>query len=190
MGSRDNSVMTVTFRVFKKSSSNNKLTVYLGRRDFVDHVTGSDPVDGVICVDREFINDKRVVVQLVCSFRYGKEDEETMGLNFKKELTLCEAQMFPPEENAPPPTRLQERLVNKLGKNAFPFHLEFPPHSPTSVTLQPGLEDAGEPCGVEYFVRGLLVDDSEGSKKTCVNMAIRKIQYAPTRPGRQPSTTV
>ena len=35
------------------------------------------------------------------------------------------------------------------------------------------LKDAGEPCGVEYFVRGVLVDESEGSKKTCVNMAIR-----------------
>jgi len=140
-------------------------------------------------VDREFLNDKKVLVQLVCSFRYGKEDEETMGLNFKKELTLGEMQLFPTSSSSPP-TRLQERLVSKLGKNAFPFHLEFPVHSPTSVTLQPGLEDAGEPCGVEYFVRGLLVDDSEGSKKTCVNMAIRKIQYAPTRPGRQPSTTV
>ena len=45
--------MTVTFRVFKKASSNNKVTIYLGRRDFVDHVTGSDPVDGVLNVDRE-----------------------------------------------------------------------------------------------------------------------------------------
>ena len=44
--------MTVTFRVFKKASSNNKVTIYLGRRDFVDHVTGSDPVDGVLNVDR------------------------------------------------------------------------------------------------------------------------------------------
>lgn len=182
--------MTVTFRVFKKSSSNNKVTVYLGRRDFVDHVTGADPVDGVIFVDREFINDKRIIVQLVCSFRYGKEDDETMGLNFKKELTLGENQVFPPTENQPPATRLQERLVSKLGENSFPFHLEFPVHSPTSVTLQPGLEDAGEPCGVEYFVRGIVLDEAEKGRKSSVNMAVRKIQYAPTRPGRQPSTTV
>ena len=67
-----------------------QLTLYLGRRDFVDHVTGSDPVDGVVCLDREFLNDKRVSVQLVCCFRYGREDEETMGLNFKKELMLAE----------------------------------------------------------------------------------------------------
>lgn len=43
-----------------------------------------------------------------------------------------------------------------MGSHAFPFHLEFPAHSPTSVTLQPGPEEAGEPCGVEYYVRGVV----------------------------------
>ena len=43
---------------------------------------------------------------------------------------------------------------------------------------------------MEYYVRGIMMEDGQGSKKTTVNMAIRKIQYAPTRPGRQPSTTV
>ncbi|PNI37378.1 ARRB2 isoform 11 [Pan troglodytes] len=32
-------------RVFKKSSPNCKLTVYLGKRDFVDHLDKVDPVD-------------------------------------------------------------------------------------------------------------------------------------------------
>uniref|UniRef100_A0A336MV51 CSON006662 protein n=1 Tax=Culicoides sonorensis TaxID=179676 RepID=A0A336MV51_CULSO len=31
-------------RVFKKSSSNGKITVYLGKRDFVDHLTHVDPI--------------------------------------------------------------------------------------------------------------------------------------------------
>ena len=44
--------MVVQFKVFKKAAPNNKITIYLGRRDFVDHVTGSDPVDGVILVER------------------------------------------------------------------------------------------------------------------------------------------
>ena len=57
-----------------------------------------------------------------------------MGLCFKKELTLDEVQVFPPTREAPP-TRLQERLLSKLGKSALPFHLSFPPNSPTSVTL-------------------------------------------------------
>merc|ERR1712032_1528505 len=84
-----------------------------------------------------FLNDKIIFVQLVCSFRYGREEEETMGLNFRKELTLGEVQIFPCPSNQPAPTRLQERLLSKLGKDAFPFHLDFPPHSPNSVTLAP-----------------------------------------------------
>ena len=39
-------------RVFKKASADNRVTVYLGRRDYIDHVTGSDPIDGVLHVDR------------------------------------------------------------------------------------------------------------------------------------------
>ena len=58
-----------------------KVTLYLGRRDYVDHVTGSDPVDGVVNIDNEFLNDKKVVVQLVCSFRYGREVKYNMGIN-------------------------------------------------------------------------------------------------------------
>lgn len=30
-------------RVYKKSSTNAKITVYLGKRDFVDHMTHVDP---------------------------------------------------------------------------------------------------------------------------------------------------
>jgi hypothetical protein len=31
-------------RVFKKSSPNGKITVYLGKRDFVDHIDHVDPI--------------------------------------------------------------------------------------------------------------------------------------------------
>ena len=31
-------------RVFKKSTPNGKITVYLGKRDFVDHITHVDPI--------------------------------------------------------------------------------------------------------------------------------------------------
>lgn len=30
--------------VFKKSSANGKITVYLGKRDFVDHISHVDPI--------------------------------------------------------------------------------------------------------------------------------------------------
>ena len=124
--------------------------------------------------------------------RYGREDEETLGLCFKKELTLDEVQLFPPTKETAP-TRLQERLLNKLGKSAFPFHLSFPPNSPTSVSLHQGAEEGnGEPCGVEYFIRACMLEAGSGPGEDLSNvcMAIRKIQFAPTKQGRQPSTNV
>ena len=105
-------------RVFKKASPNGKLTIYLGRRDFVDHVSETDPIDGVLLVDPDYLAGKRVrdicdlfllatkkpqlkkyfgsqiFAQLVCSFRYGREEDETLGLSFKKELTLADEQVF------------------------------------------------------------------------------------------------
>ena len=120
-------------------------------------------------------------------FSIQNQEEETMGLNFRKELTLGEVQVgdplafkhirilkavfiqidppdswqlkcsfpqiFPSPSNQPAPTRLQvicphnqhqhryqdepnhnqERLLSKLGKDAFPFHLDFPPHSPPFI---------------------------------------------------------
>lgn len=52
--------MVVSFRVYKKSSPNGKLTVYLGRRDFVDHVSEADPVDGVVLVDKDYLQGRQV----------------------------------------------------------------------------------------------------------------------------------
>lgn len=184
--------MVVSFRVFKKSSPNSKLTIYLGRRDFVDHVSETDPVDGVLLVDKDYLAGRQIYAQLVCSFRYGREEDETMGLNFKKELTLADEQVYPPTQHNPTLTRLQERLMKKLGPSSFPFNFTFPRHSPTSVTLQPGEDSQASPCGVEYFVRCYVLEtDKERShRRSAVSLAIRKIQYAPTKPGRQPCTVV
>lgn len=36
--------MVVNFKVFKKSSPNGKIMLYLGKRDFVDHISGVEPI--------------------------------------------------------------------------------------------------------------------------------------------------
>lgn len=36
--------MVFNFRVFKKQSPNGKLNIYLGKRDFVDHISGVEPI--------------------------------------------------------------------------------------------------------------------------------------------------
>lgn len=103
--------MVVNFKVYKKCSPNGKLAVYLGKRDFIDYLSDIEPIDGVVLVDQDYVDSGRKVwCQLVCSFRYGREEDEVMGLNFQKTLYLTSEQIFPqvkkPESNL---TKLQDR---------------------------------------------------------------------------------
>lgn len=41
--------MVANFKVFKKTAPNGKLTLYLGKRDFVDHVSAVEPI-GIVCL--------------------------------------------------------------------------------------------------------------------------------------------
>lgn len=106
--------------------------------------------------------------------------------------------------------------MKKLGPNAYPFYFELPPHCPASVTLQPVPGDTGKPCGVDYELKA-FVGDSQDDKphkrrvtgyleafflggsliltvmfryRNSVRLAIRKIMYAPSKQGEQPSIEV
>lgn len=214
-------------RVYKKSSLNGKITVYLGKRDFVDHVAYVDPIDGVVLIDRDYVKGKKVFGHVLATFSYGRDDLDVLGLTFRKELYLVNEQIFPdatrrhhskscpyyieglsdtieidPEHEQQqqqqqqrpqrPLTRLQERLVKKLGANAFPFFFELPPLCPASVTLQPGPGDSGKPCGVDYELKAYVADslDEKPSKRDSIRLAIRKIMYAPSKQGKQPMVEV
>ncbi|XP_077117897.1 beta-arrestin-2 [Ranitomeya variabilis] len=176
-------------RVFKKSSPNCKLTVYLGKRDFVDHLDRVDPVDGVVLVDTDYLKDRKVYVTLTCAFRYGREDLDVLGLSFRKDLFISTFQAYPPlPEEKKPLTRLQERLIKKLGEQAHPFYFTIPQNLPCSVTLQPGPEDTGKACGVDYEIRAFCAKSVEEKmhKRNSVRLVIRKVQFAPEKAGPQP----
>ncbi|XP_075932533.1 beta-arrestin-1 isoform X1 [Anarhichas minor] len=177
-------------RVFKKASPNGKLTVYLGKRDFVDHVDLVEPVDGVVLIDPEYLKERKVFVTLTCAFRYGREDLDVLGLTFRKDLFVANVQAFPPPpEEKKSLTRLQERLIKKLGEHAHPFTFEIPLNLPCSVTLQPGPEDTGKACGVDFEVKAFCAENVEEKihKRNSVRLVIRKVQYAPEKPGPQPT---
>ncbi|KAI8438905.1 hypothetical protein MSG28_011234 [Choristoneura fumiferana] len=180
-------------RVFKKSSPNGKITVYLGKRDFVDHISHVDPIDGVVLIDPEYVKDRKVFGHVLAAFRYGREDLDVLGLTFRKDLYLAAEQIYPVTGALKRPlTRLQERLVRKLGPAAHPFYFELPPHCPASVTLQPAPGDTGKPCGVDYELKAFVADsqDDKPHKRNSVRLAIRKIMYAPSKQGEQPSVEV
>uniref|UniRef100_A0A665UZR7 Arrestin red cell n=1 Tax=Echeneis naucrates TaxID=173247 RepID=A0A665UZR7_ECHNA len=163
--------------------------IYLGKRDFVDHLDHVDPVDGVILVDPEYLKDRKVFVTLTCAFRYGREDLDVLGLSFRKDLYISTFQAFPPvPEERKPNSRLQERLLKKLGQHAHPFYFTIPQNLPCSVTLQPGPEDTGKACGVDFEIRAFCAKSIEEKihKRNSVRLVIRKVQYAPEKPGPQP----
>lgn len=185
--------MVVNFKVFKKASPNTKVTLYMNRREFVDSVSQVEPIDGIIVLDDEYIRQNRKIwVQLLCNFRYGREDDEMIGLRFQKELVLESQQVYPEQKVDIQLTKMQERLLKKLGPNAYPFVMQLQPSSPASVVLQQKANDSSQPCGVQYFVK-VFAGDSDCDRthrRSTVNLAIRKIQYAPNKQGIQPCTVV
>lgn len=186
-------VMVVAVKVFKKTTPNGKVTFYLGKRDFIDHLDFCDPIDGVVVVDNDYLKGRKVYGELVTTYRYGREEDEVMGVKFSKEMALHKSQIVPMADSKMEMTPLQERLVKKLGANAFPFTFQFPSASPTSVTLQAGEDDEGKPLGVDYTVRAYVGnnEDDKGHKRSQVALTIKKLQYAPSARGRRlPSSLV
>lgn len=182
----------VAVKVFKKTTPNGKVTVYLGKRDFIDHLDHIDPIDGIVVVDNDYLKGRKIYGQVTTTYRYGREEDEVMGLKFSKEMILAKDQIVPPKEKAEL-TPIQEKLMKKLGPNAFPFTFHFPANAPCSVTLQPGDSDAGKPLGVEYSVKTFVAEGEEDRvhKRSSIALAVKKLQYAPpTRGLRLPSSLI
>merc|ERR1711887_481417 len=182
--------MVSAVKVFKKTAPNGKITVYLGRRDFVDNTKGTEPVDGVVLVDNDYLRGRKVYATVAVVYRFGREEDEVMGLQFSKEMELTAQQIYPCSKDQPP-NEVQDRLVKKLGGNAHPFAVTLPETAPSSVVLQS--DESAKPLGVLYELRVFVADsaDEKLHKRNSVTLAVRKVQYAPPdRSSRQPSTLV
>ncbi|KYN21804.1 Phosrestin-2 [Trachymyrmex cornetzi] len=181
-------------RVYKKSSPNNKLTLYLTSRDIiVSEAKNDNKLLGVLLVDPDYVRDKKVFGQVTLTFRYGREDEEVMGLKFCNEAMMCLAQLYPfyvGAHHLEIKSPLQEALIKRLGPNAHAFAIEIPSIAPPSVQLVPAKEYNGPPIGNSYDVRVYVAEraDERLHRKTTVRMGIRVIQRATKPP--LPSTTM
>lgn len=77
------------YRVFKKASSNQLLTLYLGSRDIEIKQDQPNLLSGIAYIDQKIIEmAQKVFCQLTLTFRYGREDEEVMGLKFCNEVII------------------------------------------------------------------------------------------------------
>lgn len=95
-------------------------------------------VDGVVLVDPECVKDsKKIYVQVLGAFRYGREDLDIIGLSFRKDLFSATIQAYPPVvEQQKPLTPLQEKLLGVLGPNAYPFFFEVTKYTCLQTPLQ------------------------------------------------------
>jgi len=184
-------------KIFKKCAPNGRVYVYMGKREFVSCDGVAETINGVVNIQdhHDTLKGRRVYVQLVITFRHGREEEETMGLSFKKELILDRVQVYPPEKGKSEETKLQTRLIQKLGDGAMPFSLNFPELAPNSVIIchDDSEDPASRTMGVFYDIRVHLAedaDDYQGKKGSTVSMGIRKAQYAPSdMKQRSPTST-
>lgn len=82
----------------------------------------------MVLIDPEYVKERKVFGHVLAAFRYGREDLDVLGLTFRKDLYLASDQIYPPipssSSSKKPLTSLQERLIKKLGSNAYPFFFE------------------------------------------------------------------
>ncbi|XP_052850473.1 uncharacterized protein LOC128261070 isoform X2 [Drosophila gunungcola] len=168
-----------TQRVYKKTSPNCVLTLYLPTREIT--LTGNNPsvLRGIVYVDPKAIQGYRVYAQLTLTFRYGREDEEVMGLRFYNEAIMSLHQIWPRLEEPTPESLspLQEALMKRLGDGAHPFTLSLSSYAPPSVQLVPAKRYYGAPIGTSYDVRCFIADktDEKFHRRASVKMGVRVI---------------
>lgn len=63
---------------------------------------------------------------LSCTFKYGRQDMDVMGVAFRRDLFVVTRQVYPElqDKEALTHTKVQRRLLQKLGDHAFPFFFE------------------------------------------------------------------
>ncbi len=116
--------------------------------------------------------------------RYGREQDEVMGLKFVKELVLLNEQVVPPrggKDKRSSLSPLQDRLLQKLGSQAHAFTFQLPTTAPASIVLQEGgseIESTAPAVGVEYDFNTYVGENPEdrSHKRSSVSMAIRKVR--------------
>lgn len=171
--------MVVSFQVFKKSSPNAKINLYLTKRDITDHITHTDPIEGVVLLDPSFVGERNVYAQVVLRFRFGREDEETMGLNFTKTMCVETKQVYPPPSEQFT-TEVQRNLISKLGDFTFPFTLPLPKLSSPSYIMQKGWEDEGALISIEMEVMAFVGhNETDMHERSLVRLFIRRLQTIP-----------
>ena len=86
----------VATKIYKKCSPHGRLYLYLGQRDFISSDGLIEDIKGIAYVpELSEIQGKCIFASLIVSFRHGREEDEVMGISFKKELVVDRVQIHP-----------------------------------------------------------------------------------------------
>jgi len=186
------SVNMSSVKIFKKSAPNGGVTIYMGQREFVSVDGKLDPIAGVAQMPdaKGRFGGKCVFASLVCMFRHGRKEDETMGVSFSKEIVVDRQTIFPNNQAEGEETRLQAKMLQKFGEDARRFNLKFPKNAPNSVHIT-GYDGDVADMGVAWEVRVHVGDhagDFNDKKESTASMTIRKTQWAPADKGSRSPT--
>lgn len=152
------------------------------------------PLRGVLFVDPKYVVGHRLFCQLTLTFRYGREDEEVMGLKFCNEAVIALTQIWPRIDDDPLPelSPLQEALLDRLGVGAHAFSIEVGVVAPPSVQLIPAKQYSGAPIGTSYDIRAYIADqaDEKIQRRSTVKLGIRLVHRIPPEVRCLPSQTI
>lgn len=125
-----------------------------------------------------FVLAPSVFVTLTCAFRYGREDLDVLGLTFRKDLFVANIQAFPPvTEEKKALTRLQERLIKKLGEHAYPFTFEVR-RLPGHLNICPLICDRVRSSFISFYSPTEVLDP--GRPASWQPPVVRGDDYSPT----------
>ncbi|CAM9106484.1 unnamed protein product, partial [Lampetra planeri] len=154
-------------------------------------------VDSMVDYVVDYVVDS-VYVSLTCAFRYGRDDMEVIGIPVPARHPRDPPAALPAVPGPRPPPRPPRPLPPAPCRNASctswaarptPSASACPRTCPCSVTMQPAPCDKGKSCGVDFEVKAFCCEklDEDIKKKHSVSLLIRKVQFAPEKPGVIPS---
>ena len=87
----------VATKIYKKCSPNGRLYLYLGQREYISADSEIDDIKGIAYApEMQELQGKYIFASLIVCFRHGREEDEMMGISFRKELVVDRVQVFPP----------------------------------------------------------------------------------------------
>ncbi|CAB4064172.1 ARRB [Lepeophtheirus salmonis] len=140
-------------KIYRKSSNDGNLILFLPQRHLFVSEKFVEPIIGVALIHQSLVSKNlKVFAQVILLFRYGREDEEMMGIRFCNEIVMVSEQIYPSLKSEPDPNSIEFK-ISKTGFVTVPIKLQLNSSAPPSIRLHPCRPYSGSPIGTNYEVQ-------------------------------------